>query len=93
MRARQRERERERGTDKGKERQKEEGRTLEERRKGGREGDCTSYLREECTRGRILHSTAVACPMFNSLSLSLCKMGNITQHPSGATDHMQGGRG
>lgn len=60
----------------------------------GREGDCTSYLREECTRGHILHSTAVACPVFNSLSPSLSPPlqnteDNITQHTLGATDDTQ----
>lgn len=68
------------------ERQKRKG---EKGKKEGR-GGYTSYLREECTRGHILHSTAVACPMFNSLPhFSLCKIGNITQHTSGATDHRQ----
>lgn len=78
---------------------KEDGRERKEGKKEKeveREGDCTSYLREECTRGHILHSTAVACPMFNSLSLALSlslsffhlsKIGNITQYTSGATDN------
>lgn len=43
------------------------GREKKKRKKGG--GGCTSYLRVECTRGHILHSIAVAFPMFNSLSL------------------------
>lgn len=59
------------------EKQKEEGR----KRKEGGGGDCTSYLREECTRGHILHSTALACPMFNSLALLLCKTAILLNTP------------
>lgn len=86
---------RQRNRDNNKKKRKSKRKGENKRKKGGgeevgrREGDCTSYLREECTRGHILHFTAVACPMFNSLSHSLCKISNITQHTSGATDHIQ----